>query len=194
MPLADRFIRFLMVAAVIMVAGVSFEISFNDIRSLVLSFGAQSNFIATIFPLCLDGMLGASNLTLLYCSRYDLNPPRLARFTLWAGILATLAANVTHGLEYNLGAGLVGAWPAIALTLSVELLVWVVRSSRSLDSRQVVVFKKPKENNALDEVLNLIANNRGISAAEISRRLELPYYRALPLTREAKKLLNGSLP
>jgi Protein of unknown function (DUF2637) len=189
MPTQDKFIRDCMNIAVLMVVAVSFEISFNDIRSLVMSFGGESNFLSTIFPLCVDGMIAASNLTLLFASRYGVKPPRLARFTLWAGICTTLAANIMHGLAFSIGAGIVGAWPAIALTLSMELLIWVVNAGRSLNERTVITFEKSPENNELDAVLNTIANDRNISGRQIAEKTGIPYPRALTLAKRARAML-----
>jgi hypothetical protein len=46
------------------------------------------------------------------------------------GIVATLAANVAHGLGHGLTGAAVAAWPAVALVGSYELLMMVIRSSQ----------------------------------------------------------------
>jgi hypothetical protein len=48
--------------------------------------------------------------------------PALARWLLGLGIVATLAANVVH----LIGAA-AGAWPAVALVGSYELLMMIIR-------------------------------------------------------------------
>jgi hypothetical protein len=44
------------------------------------------------------------------------------------GIVATLAAKVAHGLGRGLIGVAVGAWPAVALVGSYELLMVIIRS------------------------------------------------------------------
>ena len=53
--------------------------------------------------------------------------PALARWLLGLGIVATLAANVAHGLGHGLIGAAVGAWPAVALVGSYELLMMIIR-------------------------------------------------------------------
>src|SRR5690348_17671748 len=57
--------------------------------------------------------------------------PALARWLLGLRIAATLAANVAHGLGHGLTGAVVGAWPAVALVGSYELLMMVIRSSQA---------------------------------------------------------------
>src|ERR1700722_6537418 len=45
-------------------------------------------------------------------------------------IAATLAANVAHGLGHGLIGAAVGAWPAVALVGSYELLMMIIRSEQ----------------------------------------------------------------
>jgi hypothetical protein len=56
--------------------------------------------------------------------------PSLARWLLGLGIAATLAANVAHGLGHGLVGAAVGAWPAVALVGSYELLMMVIRGTQ----------------------------------------------------------------
>jgi hypothetical protein len=51
------------------------------------------------------------------------------------GVAATLAANILHGIERGALAAALAAWPAIALVISYELIMWVVRSGRELADR-----------------------------------------------------------
>jgi hypothetical protein len=57
--------------------------------------------------------------------------PSLARWLLSLGIVATLAANVAHGLGRGIFGAAVGAWPAVALVGSYELLLMIVRSEQT---------------------------------------------------------------
>jgi hypothetical protein len=66
-------------------------------------------------------------MVMLDSARRGVRVPALARWLLGLGIIATLAANVAHGLGHGLvGAG-VAAWPAVALVGSYELLMMVIR-------------------------------------------------------------------
>jgi hypothetical protein len=56
--------------------------------------------------------------------------PSLARWLLGLGIAATLAANVAHGLGHGPTGAAVGAWPAVALVGSYELLMMIVRGTQ----------------------------------------------------------------
>src|ERR1700722_9644919 len=57
--------------------------------------------------------------------------PALARWLLGLGIVATLAANVAHGLGHGPIGAVVAGWPAVALVGSYELLMMVIRSSQA---------------------------------------------------------------
>jgi hypothetical protein len=67
---------------------------------------------------------------MLDSARHGVRVPALARWLLGLGIVATLAANVAHGLGHGLIGAVVGAWPAIALVGSYELLMMTIRSEQ----------------------------------------------------------------
>jgi hypothetical protein len=54
----------------------------------------------------------------------------LAAWSLGAGIVATVGANLAHGVGHGLVGALVSAWPALALVGSFELLMMLIRSRR----------------------------------------------------------------
>jgi hypothetical protein len=54
--------------------------------------------------------------------------PPLARWCLAAGVLATIGANLAHGLGHGPIGALVSAWPALALAGSFELLMTLIRT------------------------------------------------------------------
>jgi hypothetical protein len=57
--------------------------------------------------------------------------PALARWLLGLGIVATLAANVVHGLGHGIIGAAVDAWPAVALVGSYELLMMIIRGTQT---------------------------------------------------------------
>jgi hypothetical protein len=54
-------------------------------------------------------------MVMLDSARRKVPVPPLARWLLGAGIAATLAANVVHGLGHGPAGAVVAAWPAVAL-------------------------------------------------------------------------------
>jgi hypothetical protein len=56
--------------------------------------------------------------------------PVLAQWLFGLGIVATLAANVAHGLGHGPVGATVAAWPAVALVGSYELLMMVTAALR----------------------------------------------------------------
>lgn len=68
---------------------------------------------------------------MLDSARRDVRVPALARWLLGLGIVATLAANVAHALGHGLIGAAVGAWPAVALVGSYELLMVIIRGAQA---------------------------------------------------------------
>jgi hypothetical protein len=63
-------------------------------------------------------------------ARRSARVPALARWLFGLGIVATLAANVARGLGHGLIGAAVGAWSAVALVGSYELLMMIIRSEQ----------------------------------------------------------------
>jgi hypothetical protein len=57
--------------------------------------------------------------------------PALARWLLGLGIVATLAANVAHGLGHGIVGAAVAVWSAVALVGSYELLMMIIRGTQT---------------------------------------------------------------
>jgi hypothetical protein len=66
----------------------------------------------------------------LDASRRSLPVPRLAAWSLGAGIVATVGAHPAHGVGHGPVGALVSAWPALALVGSFELLMMLIRTGR----------------------------------------------------------------
>jgi hypothetical protein len=77
-----------------------------------------------------DGLIYASSMAMLNSARRGIPAPVLARWLLGLDIAATLAANVAHGLGEGPVGAVVGAWPAVALVGSYELLMVIIRSAQ----------------------------------------------------------------
>lgn len=83
-----------------------------------------------ILPLCIDGMIVTSSLVLLAASRARLGTILLARFGLWLGIAATLAANVAYGWPDGFVSAVTSAWPAVCFVVTVETVMQLAKAKR----------------------------------------------------------------
>ena len=127
---ADRIIRWTTAGAVVGVAAIAAVASYEHAGDLVRAHG-ETGWTARLIPLTVDGLIYASSMVMLDSARRGLRVPALARWLLGLGILATLAANVAHGLGHGLIGAAVGAWPAVALVGSYELLMMIIRSEQA---------------------------------------------------------------
>lgn len=125
---ADRAIRISTAVVVVAVAGVAAYISYWHAYTVVREYG-ESGVTAGLEPATIDGLVYASSMVMLYSARHGLPVPRLARWMLALGILASLAVNVAQGWSHGLVGAVVAAWPAVALVGSYELLAWLIRTA-----------------------------------------------------------------
>jgi hypothetical protein len=125
----DKAIRWSTAAAVIGVAVVAAAVSYQHAYALVRAHG-ETGWTAHLIPLTVDGLIWASSMVLLDSARRGVPVPSLARWLLGLGIAATLAANVAHGLGNGPIGAAVGAWPALALVGSYELLMMIIRGTQ----------------------------------------------------------------
>jgi hypothetical protein len=125
----DKAIRWSTAAAVIGVAAVAAVVSYEHAYALVHVHG-ETGWTAHLIPLTVDGLIWASSMVMLDSVRRGVPVPSLARWLLGLGIAATLAANVAHGLGHGLIGAAVGAWPAVALVGSYELLMMIIRGTQ----------------------------------------------------------------
>jgi hypothetical protein len=127
---ADRVIRWsTALAAVLGVAGIAAVVSYEHASALVRAHG-ESGWTGRLIPLTVDGLIYASSMVMLDAARRGARVPALARWLLGLGIVATLAANIAHGLSQGVLGAVVGAWPAVALVGSYELLMVIIRGSQ----------------------------------------------------------------
>jgi hypothetical protein len=129
MTTADRIIRWTTAVAVIGVAAIAAVVSYEHAGDLVRAHG-ETGWTARLIPLTVDGLIYASSMVTLDSARRGARVPALARWLLGLGIVATLAANVAHGLGHGLVGAAVGAWPAVALVGSYELLMVIIRGTQ----------------------------------------------------------------
>ena len=128
-----RLIRITTALAVVAVAGVTAIISYQHAYELVSSHG-ETGATARLLPFTVDGLIWAASVVVLDASRRNRPVPRLALWSLGVGIVATVGANLAHGLGHGPIGALVSAWPALALVGSFELLMLLIRSGHQTDA------------------------------------------------------------
>lgn len=125
--MTDRLIRVTTAVAVATVAAVAAVISYRHAYELISTHG-ETGVTARLVPFTVDGLILAASMLILDANRRHRPVPPLARWCLGAGILATIGANLAHGLGHGPIGALVSAWPALALAGSFELLMTLIRS------------------------------------------------------------------
>jgi Protein of unknown function (DUF2637) len=130
----DRAIRLSTAAAVLAVAGIAAYISYWHAYAVVRAHG-ENGITARLEPATIDGLVYASSMVVLYAARHRVPVPSLARWLLGLGIAATLTANMAQGWSHGPVGAVVAAWPAVSLVGSYELLVWLIRTSGTVEHR-----------------------------------------------------------
>jgi Protein of unknown function (DUF2637) len=124
----DRLTRITTALAVVTVAAVAAVISYRHAYELVRAHG-ETGTTAKLVPFTVDGLIWAASMVILNANRRHQPVPALAKWSLGVGIVATIGANVAHGLNHGVIGALVSAWPALALVGSFELLMTLTRNS-----------------------------------------------------------------
>ena len=131
--MTDRLIRITTALAVVAVAGVAAIISYQHAYELVTSHG-ETGITAHLLPFTVDGLIWAASMVVLDASRRHHPVPPLAKCSLAIGIVATIGANLAHGLNHGPIGALVSAWPALALVGSFELLMLLIKTHHRASS------------------------------------------------------------
>jgi Protein of unknown function (DUF2637) len=169
----DRLIRLTTALAVVAVASVAAIISYQHAYELVRAHG-ESGLTARLLPFTVDGLIWAASMVVLDASRRNQRVPRLALLSLGAGIMATIGANLAHGLGHGWIGALVSAWPALALVGSFELLMLLVRTASRTASAMPTDRLVPAnaDEPIIDEVVRAMYQ-KGTSQRAIARELNI---------------------
>jgi hypothetical protein len=111
---------------VVVVAAIAAVISYGHAYELAVRYG-EAGAIARALPLTVDGLIVTCSLVLLDSARRGQRAPVLAWFLLGCGVLATLGANVAHGLAHGPVGAVIAGWPALVAVGSFEMLARLVR-------------------------------------------------------------------
>jgi hypothetical protein len=122
--------RTIAVASVMLVAVVAAVVSFAHMHDLSLRYG--ESWRSVLIPLSVDGMLVAATSAIVNQRRQRLPAGVVPWLGLGLGIGASLVANVAAA-QPVLIAQLIAGWPPVALAISVETLVVILRGSISVD-------------------------------------------------------------
>lgn len=118
----DQKIRRTTTAVVLGIAGFAGYISYRHAYELASNNG-EDQWSAWALPLTIDGLIFSASMVILRANRHHVKVPKMAWFAMALGILATLGANVAHGIPYGPVGMATSAWPAIALVVSFEMLM-----------------------------------------------------------------------
>ena len=91
--------------------------------------------MAYLIPCVADLMIVSASMALLEAARNSASKPALAVISLVFGTGATLAMDVAAGWHHGAAGALVAALPPVALVLSLETLMGLVRRSRENRAR-----------------------------------------------------------
>jgi hypothetical protein len=141
----DTVITWAMTLNVAVVAVDAAIVSYSHIYDLATGApgsGTETGIQPHLLPLSIDGVIAEASLVMLYAARHKLSTPKLAWIMLLLGIVATVAANVAHGLPstlissttHDVISALLSAWPAGAFIGSVEMAMQLVRATRDVAS------------------------------------------------------------
>lgn len=124
----DRLIKITTALVVLGVAIIAAIVSYEHAYELIRTHG-EDGWMARLVPLTVDGLIYSSSMVMLQSARRRVRVPALALWLLALGIVATLAANVMHGLSHGPVGAVIAAWPALALVGSYELLMSLIRAN-----------------------------------------------------------------
>lgn len=112
----------LRIAVIAIVCIAVFYISWTHITDVAGRYGNGPS-AAFVYPLCIDGVILASALTLVARVGITKTTRFYAKLGRWFGFAATIYANVAHSGYGSTDAILVNLIPAVSLILVMELLI-----------------------------------------------------------------------
>ena len=193
--MADRTIRILTAAAVLIVALIAAVVSYVHIEHLAITHG-QAVLASALLPLSIDGTVAATSLAMLRAARAGVATPALARFGLALSVGATLAANVGYGLPFGLTGALISGWPAVAFIVCAELAIGMVRRMRADAGSSAVSPPVPTDaqSAALAALRATTAAGNPLSGRQLEKRFGLSRAEATRVRQLVAAEANGHAP
>lgn len=130
MNTADALVRLLAGLSLVALALITGIVSYLHALAVVHATGS-TRLVAYLIPFVADLMIITSSLALLEVARNGGTKPKLAIVSPLVGIGSTVAMNVVAGLTHGTGGALVASLPPVALVLSLETLMGLVRRARA---------------------------------------------------------------
>lgn len=124
-----RAIRVGLVVSLTVVTVIAVGISYGHLYDLARENG-ETGLAAGAGPVTVDGLILTCSLVIVRAARERSRQPVLAWLMLLAGIGATLAGNVAHGLAHGWPGALVAGWPAVVAAGCFHLVVGELRGGR----------------------------------------------------------------
>lgn len=136
-------IRLVRIRSAAVVAAIAAWSSYWHMVHVALYYGERSE-VAYVLPLSVDGVLTIAAIVMAE-DRQARQPVRpIAKVAFVIALSASIAANVA-GAQPTLGGRLIAAWPAVALLLIVEMLVFIRAGSQSDTATRRLAGAKPGE-------------------------------------------------
>ena len=156
--------------------------------ALVLAHG-ETGWTAYLIPLTVDGLIYASSMVMLDSARRRMPVPPLARWLLGLGTAATLAANVAHGLGHGPIGAAVGAWPAVALAGSYELLMIIIRRAQVAEDASISPDDMLKADPLQEHAAQLFADDLSADRLPSIRAIRAQLHVGQPRARRVRAYL-----
>lgn len=124
-------VRRVSVSAVLLVALVAATCSYAHLYELAVQHG--EGWRASLIPLSIDGMLVAATLAIVTQRRHNKPAGWVPWLGLTLGIVASLLGNVAAA-HPDVIARLIASWPPVALAISIETLVVILRTTVEVET------------------------------------------------------------
>jgi hypothetical protein len=181
----DKVIRRSMVVTVALVGILAAVLSFRHQADLALPHG-ETPWSSALWPFTVDGLLVAGTIAMLDAARRSYSRG-WARTAVLAGVGMTLWANCVHGVPYGPAGVAVAAWPPVAMIISIEVLVAVLRKRTALER----ISEPPA--GGLDPYSNALATLNG-SDPDVSAVLRAGFDGDTPSIRRIREVLGCGQP
>jgi hypothetical protein len=133
LPDGDRTTRLGTWSTVLGLGVAAAYVSYSHVYALCVANG-EAGATARLTPFTVDGMVFVASMVLLDAAKKRQRSPGIARISLIIGILATMAANILHGLSNGIVGAAISAWPALALVFAFEMGMGMIRRGKRADA------------------------------------------------------------